>query len=102
VGCWIGTPVFAGAWVCAGELLLVPGFALLLGVFEMVWPWKALAAISASPPDSATTPAATQRVTAEIRRRPASRAIMARRVAVSSGCGRERRTGGLTPPPQMV
>jgi hypothetical protein len=92
--------VLAGGWVCAGESLLVPGLdLLLLGVFEMVRPWKACAAISASAPVSTTTPAVTQRVTAQIRRRPASRALIARRVAVSSGDARERRTGGLTPAP---
>ncbi len=51
---------------------------LLLDVEVAVWPWKAFAAISASAPESATTAAATQRVVAEIRRRPASRRATAR------------------------
>ena len=49
------------------------------------WPWKAFAAISASAPETATTPVAIQRVVAEIRRRPASRASTARRAFGSGG-----------------
>lgn len=45
------------------------------------WPSKLLAAITAKTPDSPAAPAAIARVMAEIRRRPASRARIARRVA---------------------
>jgi hypothetical protein len=60
-------------------------------VLVTVWPWKAFAAISASAPESTTTAAAVQRVTAEIRRSPASRAMTARRVAVSTALRAEER-----------
>jgi hypothetical protein len=47
------------------------------------WPWKALAATTASAPESAAAAATIPRVIAEIRRRPASRARTARRLACS-------------------
>src|ERR1019366_4186477 len=66
--------------------------------FASVWPWKAWEAIRASAPERPTTPTITQRVTAEIRRSPASRAITARRLASSAGPAlRGRGTRGFMP-----
>jgi hypothetical protein len=54
---------------------------------DAVCPWKESAAITARAPDNPTAPAAIQRVALEIRRRPASRAITARRPAAGSAPG---------------
>ena len=63
----------------------------LVTVVVLEWPWKPSAAITASAPESATAAATTPRVIALIRRRPASRARIARRRASSAwlGPGRE-------------
>jgi hypothetical protein len=58
-----------------------------------VWPWNPFAAITARPPDNATTAATMPRVIAEIRRSPASRVLIARRLANSARLSAERRGG---------
>jgi hypothetical protein len=91
VGVWLGAcrpsegvvvagVVIAGVVVACDALELAP----LLVPLEIVRPWKAFAAISASAPDRPMTAAIIQRVTVEIRCSPASRAIAARRVAISA------------------
>jgi len=63
-------PAFAPAVVC--EPMAVE-----------VWPWKSLAATTASAPDSVAAAATIPRVIARIRRRPRSRVRIARRVVCS-------------------
>jgi hypothetical protein len=67
--------------VACDALELAP--LLELAPVAIVRPWNAFAAISASAPEIPTTPAIIQRVTVEMRCRPASRAIAARRVEIS-------------------
>jgi hypothetical protein len=79
--------------VCLGVVIVPPVAAAGAdaGLVVAVRPWKALAAISASAPERAAAPTTVQRVTAEIRRSPASRALAAR-PAASPG---ERGTRGV-------
>ena len=76
-----------GFAAAAGEL---PPLAAVVGCEPVgfcadvdAWPWKPLAATTARAPESAAAAASIPRVIAEIRRRPASRARIARRVARS-------------------
>jgi hypothetical protein len=68
-------------------------FFWLVVVVVAARPWKAFEAIRASAPERATTPVAIQRVVVDIRRRPASRAITARRALGSGAVG----PGFITP-----
>jgi hypothetical protein len=74
----------------------------LARVLETLWPGNAFAAISASAPVSTTIAATVQRVTAAIRRRPASRATAARRTAVPTAVLARARLGStLTAAPRQ-